>query len=115
MNAEYPLMFNEADNRRSMESVTCEEVRGILSSFSVDKSPGPDGWTPEFFIHFIDDFIQDLTEMVEDVRVSGQIQGSINSTFIVLIPKRSGKLSFDDYRPISLCNTLYKIISKVIA
>ena len=32
-----------------------------------------------------------------------------------MIPKKKGKLSFEDYRPISLCNTLYKINSKIIA
>jgi hypothetical protein len=51
---------------------------------------------------------------VEETRTSGRITGSINSTFIALILKSNKTQHFGDYMPISLCNLVYKVISKVI-
>ena len=53
--------------------------------------------------------------MIEDSRSSGWIPASFNSTFIALIPKSDNASSLNEFRPISLCNCVYKIISKVIA
>ena len=81
----------------------------------MDKSSGLDGWTPDFFIFFKEFFIDHIWVMVEEAMNTGKIIGALNSTFIVLIPKEKENETFDSYRPISLCNSLYKIISKIIA
>jgi hypothetical protein len=111
----FPKMVTEIEAKNLFRPVGLEELRKVLKKFKVDKSPGPDGWTVEFFVHFFDLVGEDLLNMVEETRQKGKILGGLNSTFIALIPKVNKPLSFGDYRPISLCNLCYKIISKIIA
>jgi hypothetical protein len=91
------------------------EFLDTLKLFAKDKSPALDGWTVEFFIHFFDILGDDLLELVEDSRIRGKVQCSLNSTFLALIPKMNKPMTFRDYMPISLCNLCYKLIAKVIA
>jgi len=80
-----------------------------------DKSPGPDGWNQEFFSSFFDLMSSDLLRVVEESRMLGRVEGALNSTFVTLIPKDSNPSSLSNYRPISLCKFVYKVISKIIA
>ena len=95
--------------------VTLSEIELALKSFKKDRSPGPDGWPVEFFLHFFDLLGKDLLSAVECARIFGFITPSINSTFLALIPKKDKPVSFVDFRPISLCNLVYKLISKIMA
>jgi retron-type reverse transcriptase len=86
-----------------------------MQSFQKDKIPGPDGWNIEFYLGFFELIGKDILKVVEESKLNGIIHGPLNSTFITLIPKVNGPLSFDEFRPISLCNCIYKIIAKIIA
>jgi hypothetical protein len=111
----YPKMVTEDEAELLFKPVTLEELKSTLENFKKERSPGPDGWTTEFFIFFFDLMGEDLLEMVEDSRKKGQLFGGLNSNFLALIPKVSKSGSFDDFRPISLCNLIYKLISKILA
>lgn len=87
----------------------------ILDIFARDKSPGPDGWPTEFFLHFFYLLGGDLVKIVEESRRRGFIPEDLNATYLDLISKKDKPTSFDDYRLISLFNLAYKLISKVIA
>lgn len=81
-----------------------EEVHLVLKIFVKYKFPGRDGWMVEFFLNFLDLIGPELVQMVEQSRIGGHITGTINHTFIALIPKHSEVGSFTEYKPISLCN-----------
>jgi hypothetical protein len=69
----------------------------------------------DFFKACWDVVKHDIYGIVEDSRCSSSILKALNSTFITLIPKENEARTPDRFRPIALCNVVYKIISKVIA
>lgn len=79
------------------------------------KSPGPNGFTIEFYKTFYDFLRDDLLLVLRDSRNKGKVYGPFNSTFLCLISKKQNPKSFDDFRPISCCNVIYKLISKFIS
>jgi hypothetical protein len=52
--------------------------------------------------------------VMKEIKRLGRYFRSINSTFLVMIPKVDNPISFNDFRPISLCNKVYKIMAKII-
>eukprot|EP00253_Pinus_taeda_P015506 PITA_15506 len=111
----FPRFVEEEEAGRLSEVVSKEEVEHVIKSMAKDKSPGPDGWTIELFTHFFESIGDELTEVVDESRRKGEIHLPFNATFIALIPKKEDPDSFEDFRPISLCNCIYKIIAKIIA
>jgi hypothetical protein len=110
-----PRMFSDVESDEIGKPVSIEEVEFIVNKMPKEKSPGPDGWTQELFRSFFDIMGKDLLWAVEESRVSGFISGALNATFFALIPKVRKPSSFNEFRPIALCNFAYKVISKIIA
>lgn len=111
----YPTMYEDKHNDDLYQEVMKEELMNVLKYFKSDKSPGLDGWTIELFTHFFELHKKDLLNMVEESMSTGYIHKHITSTYIALIPKNNNAKSLLEFEPISLCNIIYKIISKTIA
>lgn len=79
------------------------------------KTPGPDGMPPLFFQHYWNLIGDDVIDSVLTFLNSASLPKHLNHTFITLIPKKKYPEFAADFRPISLCNVLYKIFSKVLA
>jgi hypothetical protein len=111
----FPSFPDEEDNKMLMEEVTLEELKGVMRTFQKEKIRGPYGWTIEFFLGFFDLLGRDILRLVEEIRLAGQMPLSLNCTFITLIPKKENPDCFDDFKPFSLCNCIYKILFKILA
>ena len=104
------------DMQQVLSSMFCaEEVKTALFQMGPTKAPGPDGMNALFyqkFWHVVGDMV---VNAVLDFLNSGHMVLEINSTYIVLIPKIKSPEKMSDFKPISLYNVIYKIISKVLA
>ncbi|KAM6568466.1 hypothetical protein CsatB_016451 [Cannabis sativa] len=110
-----PTTITATQNANLLAPVSNEEVRKALFQMHPDKSPGPDGMTPGFYQRCWSTVGPDTTQMIRNFFSNGELPQGLNDTHVVLIPKVRNPISMSDLRPISLCNVLYKILSKVLA
>ena len=103
-------MLNVLSNKFSVD-----EVKTALSQMGPTKALGLDDMNALFYQKFWHIVGTDVAYVVLDFLNNGNILTDINYTHIVLIPKIKSSKKMSDYRPISLCNVIYKIISKVLA
>jgi hypothetical protein len=82
-------MVTVEEARALNKPCTLEEIHQVLKGFKKDKSPSPDGWTVELYLHYFDLMGQDLLGAVENSRISGSVNKHLNNNFIVLIPKQN--------------------------
>ena len=94
--------------------VSEEEIKAALWSLKPFKALGPDGLHAGFFQKFWPVVRDSVIEEVKEVFVSKKVLDYLNRTLITLIPKIQGPETLGNYRPISLCNTVYKVVTKII-
>ncbi|RVW59937.1 LINE-1 reverse transcriptase-like [Vitis vinifera] len=93
---------------------TEEEVHLALMGLNGDKAPGPDGFTGAFW-QFCWEFVkEEILEMFKEFHEQKAFLKSLNTTFLVLIPKKGGAEELGDFRPISLVGGLYKLLAKIL-
>lgn len=84
-------------------------------SYDSSKSPSPDGFSLGFIKESWLLISGEEHKMFEEFHCYRKILKDENSSFIMHIPKKESKQSLNDFRPISLEGSLYKIFSKVLA
>lgn len=109
-----PQIIDDSDNEDLSRPVSEEEVFNAIRSMHSDKSPGPDGFPASFYKKYWSTIKSSFMNAVNYFFDTGLLPPQWKSTFLVLIPKCKNPSTFDEFRPISLCNVSYKIIAKVI-
>ncbi|XP_040379850.1 uncharacterized protein LOC121054416 [Oryza brachyantha] len=102
-------------NEQLLKPFSGEEVKKALFLMGPNKSPGPDGFTAGFYQHHWEVIGPSLTRSVLDFMNGATVPDGLNQTTVILIPKVKNPQDIKLFRPISRCNVLYKICSKVIA
>ena len=86
-----------------------------LSNLKGDKAPGPDGF-PLAFYHFNWDFVRkEVMGFFKESHDNGKFVRSLNSTFLVLIPRKQNGEDIRDFRLNSRVGGMYKLLVKVLA
>ena len=86
-----------------------------LNEWNGDKAPRPDGFSISFWQESWNLVKGEIVEMFREFHEKETFTRSLNTTFIVLIPKKCGAEDLRDFRPISLVISLYKLLAKVLA
>jgi len=112
---EIPELITRDQNLALMRAATLEEVEEIVKGMKKNKAPGPNGFTVEFYQEGWKFLGQDILEVVEESCRNQKVCPSLNSTLLSLIPKNANSDTAQGFRPIALCNVIYKVISTLIA
>ena len=110
-----PTKASKEMNHDLIKDFSAEEVRTALQQMHPTKAPGPDGMSAIFYQKYWDIVGIDVKNMVLNVLNTNASLHDINDTYITLVPKVNMPSKMKDFRPISLSNVAYKLISKVLA
>ncbi|WOK92853.1 retrotransposon protein [Canna indica] len=111
------LNWKKLSNKRRRQlckEFTQDEVWNAINSLSRGKAPGPNGFNTEFYIRYWSILKDSIFKAFNEFSSIAIVPSSWGSTNLVFVPKKEGPSLIVDYRPIALCNVLYKILSKVI-
>jgi hypothetical protein len=95
--------------------VSADEIKTTIFSMKSNKSPGPDGFTVDFFKSTWAIVGEDVVVAIQSFLETGMLLKEINATIVTLVPKKPNPARMGDFRPISCCNVIYKCITKILA
>jgi hypothetical protein len=110
-----PVKVTDDMNDDLCKPYTDEEIRTALFQMGPTKAPGPGGFPALFYQTHWDFFKSEICDAVRSFLCGGEIPDGLCNSIIVLIPKVSKPKHLKTFCPISLCDILYKIASKVLA
>jgi hypothetical protein len=107
-------VISPEDNAELCKIPSAEEIKNVIFNMQSFKALGPDGLPPLFYKQSWHIVGHSVIKAIKDFFIEGKMHAELNNTLIVLIPKIPNPSSVNHYRPISLCNMVYKAISKLL-
>uniref|UniRef100_A0A8R7TU90 Reverse transcriptase domain-containing protein n=1 Tax=Triticum urartu TaxID=4572 RepID=A0A8R7TU90_TRIUA len=96
------------------EQFSWAEIVSAIKRSPNNRSPGPDGFTNEFYKCFKETLKPDLLNFFSDFHANNADLSGVNSASIVLLPKKEISMEIKDFRPISLVHSLPKLATKFL-
>ncbi|XP_021835438.2 uncharacterized protein [Spinacia oleracea] len=110
---DFPMMSAREHESLCHPYAQCEVVRDI-KSMQAFKSPRPDDFQLLIYLRYWDIMQPNVTKLVLDVVSGREFPDDFNRAFLVLNPKVESPEMVTQFRPIGLCNIVYKIATKII-
>ena len=92
-----------------------EEIKNAVWACGVDKAPGFDGFNFKFIREMWEEMKEDIFDTVTGFFTEGGSLRHLNVTWVTLIPKVEHPTTIDQFRPISMVGSIYKIIAKILS
>jgi mannosylglycoprotein endo-beta-mannosidase len=95
---------------------TEDEIWAAIKAMPGNKSPGPDGFSWEFYRSCWTTIKGDVTDAISWVFLGrDQAFGRLNTAYVTLLPKVDGAVELKQFRPISLVHSFAKLLAKLLA
>jgi hypothetical protein len=101
-------------NDELCKNFSIEEISDAVFQTGPIKAQGLDGFHARFYQKNWEVLRSEVIHAVSHFFATGFMPEGVNDTSIVLIPKIDNPIELKDYRPIGLCNVMYKVVSKCL-